>query len=226
MDGTNYQLGELLEFMTPSPEDRGFELENIVLTASFRSEVIGFVLCHYYPAQRKAIISYLAIDSQCREARKNAAPRLLERLLNMLKDRRHRGEFLFFDVQGVDPNDPQLSRGERQTRNARPILFRRSARQLGYRADTFEFDYLCPKVTMDPEMREYSFTLMCVPIEKDLPNPIPKEMLLEFLRFVYKTCYGDVYPLGHPEHEAHLLYLEGMVVRYAERLPESIPLKW
>lgn len=78
---------------------------------------------------------------------------------------------------------------------------------------------------MEPEAREYPFTLMCVPLQSDLRNPIPKEQMLEFLEFIYKTCYGDVYPEGHPDREAHLRHLDDMVRHYAETLPDHVAVK-
>lgn len=224
-DGTNYQPSEVLGFMHPRPDDRGIEVENIVLTAKFHGEVVGFVFCHYYPAERKAIISYLAIDRECREARMTAASSILARLLKILSDNRHPGEFLFFDLQGIDPDDPNVNSEERRLRRDRPVRFRRRAKEFGRKAVEFAFDYRCPKVTMEPESREYPFTLMCVPLQNELSNPIPKARALEFLGFIYKTCYGDVYPEGHPDREAHLRHLDDMVRHYAETLPDHVAVK-
>ena len=84
-DDTNYSLSEVAEFMNDKPEERRHvEGENIVLVAILKSEVVGFLFCHFYPERRKAIISYFAIDKRNNEARIKAADRLLLKLKKIL----------------------------------------------------------------------------------------------------------------------------------------------
>lgn len=225
-DGTNYtcdDLSALIDSGCERTEGRHVDAENIVLAAKFRAEVVGFVLCHFYPQRGKAIISYLAVDKNVHEARHAASERLMLRLKGILLEKKRACEFLFFDLQGVDDTDSTLSKEERRERKARPRLFIHTAKSLGLRAYQLHFAYRCPRVSLDSGTREYPFTLMCIPVRKQLAPCIPKETVFEFLRFIYSDCYGDFYPLSDPRFTEYQEYLRVTLERYAQVLPELIP---
>jgi len=219
-DGTNYSCEEMLEFTQATPGDRHVEVENIILAAIYRGEVVGFLLCHFYPERRKAIISYFGVNKEVLEARNGAATVLLKKLKKVLSKRRRSCEFIFFDMQGVEEGLPPE---EVAKRRARPVLFRQSARTLKMKSVTFDFPYRCPKVSLAPGTREYPFSLMCVPLSRDIPKPAPRALVISFLEFLYLDCYGDVYPVSDPRFAEHHAYLESVIADYRGSLPEFVP---
>lgn len=221
-DGTNYSPAEVLEILddsSMSAEDRHVRSENIVLIAMFQRNVIGFLFCHFYPERSKAIISYYGVSSAAPEAKRSAARQMLTRLKRILLSSDHQCDYLFFDLQGVDGATP---RAEVRKRKARPILFKQSARRLGLEAHLLEFPYVCPKVSMSDESREYPFTLMCVPIRGRLPRPVPRDLVLEFLSFIHLDCYGDLYPVHDPRFAKHREHLNQRLKHYQEILPQTV----
>jgi hypothetical protein len=221
-DGTNYSPAEVVEFLDDSTafaEERHVRAENIMLVALYHHTVVGFLFAHFYPDRRKAIISYYGVSSAVPEARSSAATRLLTRLKGILLSGHKPCDYLFFDLQGVDVSTP---RAEARKRKARPILFRQSARRLGLEARLLEFPYVCPKVSMSEESREYPFTLMCVPVGARLPRPVPRELVLEFLSFIHLDCYGDLYPVNDPRFAAYREHLTQRLRHYEETLPPTV----
>jgi hypothetical protein len=219
-DETNYSTAEVLGIVDGSAtEDRHVHAENIVLVAVFRRNVVGFLFCHLYPERRKAIISYYGVSSAAPEARLSAASHLLARLKNILVAGDHPCDYLFFDLQGVDGSMPIA---EARKRKARPILFKQSARRLGFEAHLLEFPYACPKVSMSHESREYPATLMCVPILGRLPRPIPRNLVLEFLSFIHFDCYGDLYPVHDPRFPKYREHLNQRLKHYQGTLPQTV----
>lgn len=221
-DGTNYSPEEILEFMDDPAifgEDRHVRAENIVLVAKFRHDVVGFLFCHFYPDRRKAIISYYGINPEVSEARRSASAKLLMRLKRVLLDGQHPCDFVFFDLQGIDPS---TSRAEARKRKARPVLFKQSAKRLGLSAYVLQFPYSCPKVSLSPDSREYPFSLMCVPIGATLPQPVPRALILEFLSFLHLDCYGDLYPVSDERFQPYREHLRQRLKHYNETLPSEV----
>jgi hypothetical protein len=221
-DGTNYSAEELLELFGTDPKfsvGRHIKAENIFLVAKLKNEVVGFVICHFYIEREKAIISYLGINSQIIEAKRSASKKLLNKLKTILLKHKDVCDFLFFDLQGVDSS---LSQAEKSKRKARPILFKQTAKRLGLRAYLLQFNYMCPKVSITDEAREYPFTLMCIPIHGQLSQKISKQIVMEFLNFIYLDCYGDIYPVNDPQFKVHHDYLEQKLKQYEETLPDEI----
>jgi hypothetical protein len=222
-DGTNYSVEELLELLGDDPKftiGRHIEAENIILVAKLRKEVIGFLICHFYVERRKAIISYLGINSQIIEAKRSASKVLFNKLKTVLLKHEDECDFIFFDLQGVDSSLPQ---SEKLKRKARPILFKRIAKRLGVRAYLLQFNYICPKVSMSDKAREYPFTLMCIPVHGQLAPKIPKKTVMEFLIFIYLDCYGGIYSVSDPKFKAYNDYLKEKLKQYEETLPDAIP---
>ena len=199
---------------------RHIKVENIILVAKLKKEVIGFVICHFYIERRKAIISYLGINSHIKEAKRLASRKLLNKLKTILLKYEDVCDFLFFDMQGADSSLPQA---EKSKRRARPILFRQIAKRLGVHAYLLQFNYMCPKVSMTDRAREYPFTLMCIPVHGQLAPKIPKQTVMEFLIFIYLDCYGGIYSVNDPQYKAHHDYLKEKLKQYDETLPDEVP---
>ena len=221
-DGTNYSPEELLDFLTrPVFTDRHIpNIENIVLVAKRRTTVVGFMFCHFYPERRKAIVSYYAIDRRDDTARATAARAMAVRLQQLLSETSRTCDYLFFDTQNPDA---QIGKIENRARRARPALFKLTADSLGLRAYKLDFNYRCPRVSLDPDAREHPFTLLCIPMQGVvLPVPVPKDTIIVFLRFIYEDCYGDVYPVSDPRFNEHRKYLSSLVETYQSSLPDFI----
>lgn len=216
-DGTNYSIEEVVEFMDAKYEAKHHvDVENITLVAVLKDEVIGFIFCHLYPERRKAIVSYFAINKESAEARLSGA----HRLLTKLKDILIKGDLcdiLFFDLQGFDATTPKTDRSERK---ARRVLFMLKAKSFGLKARELKFPYQCAKVSMSEDAQEYPFSLFCVGVQNQIPDKVPKQQMLEYLRFIYLDCYGDMYPVEDPRFEEHQKYLRKIVEKYEDTLPE------
>lgn len=218
-DGTNYSIEEMVEFLNAKFEAaRHVEVENIALVAVLRDEVVGFIICHLYPTRRKAIISYFAIKKEIPVARLKASRQLLVKLRDILVSGRA-CDVLFYDLQGFDASTSKTDRSERR---ARPVLFKQSAKFLGLKACEFQFEYQCPKVSMSESSHEYPFSLFCIGVQVQMPDSIPKQLMLEYLRFIYLDCYGDVYPVSDPRFQEHHAHLQKIIDRYETTLPELV----
>lgn len=218
--GTNYTIEEIVEFMDVKPEaERHVEVENITLVAVLKGEVVGFILSSLYPERRKAIVTYFAIDEKNDEARKSAAHPLLEKLKTLLI-KSNKCDALFYESEGVDVND---SADERRTRRGRRLLFRLRARAFGLKALEFQFPYHCARVSLSQDAHESPFSLFCVGIRESIPVSLSKKQLLEYLRFIYLDCYGDLYPKKDPRFQEHQAHLRRMLEHYEKTLPEVVP---
>ena len=220
-DGTNYSAEELIDCMDARPiASHHVEVSNIILVATFKGTVVGFLFAHFYPARRKAIISYFAVDKNVKEARIDgvAAKRLTIALTQMLR-KSGTCDALFYDVERVGPSTPAE---ERKRKMGRAGLFRAQAKALRLDAREFKFEYLCPKVSMSAFAHEQPFALFCIGLPAPLPRELPKETILEYLRFVYLDCYGDIYPKDDPRFAAHQDHLRKMITHYEETLPSTV----
>jgi len=223
-DGTNYSPEVLLEFLTsPVLTDRHYGvLENVILVAKNGEVVTGFIFCHYYNQQRRAMISYYAIDKSDESTRSGAAKALTAKLRDILSAQQRDCEYLFFDTLCPDPGS--TSDEETRERRARPALFKLTALSLGLRAFQFHFDYRAPRLSLEPTAREHRSTLLCIPLSgRSFPVGVSKALVLDFLRFIYIDCHGDCYRPEDPRFGEYQRYLLRLVASYTESLPEQIP---
>jgi hypothetical protein len=220
-DGTNYSLEEWLELFGDNPkfpDKKHVKTENIILVAKFKKEIVGFVTCHFYFEKKKAIISYLGINEKL-EARQSATRKILRKLKAVLTKNKYVCEYLFFDLQGIDPT---LTQEEKTKRKAKSRLFKQKAKSFSLCAYILQFDYKCPKVSISDGAREYPFILMCIPVKGQLPRQIPKITIMEFLSFIYNDCYGDLYHIDDPRFKTHHDYLSELIYYYDNTLPDYI----
>ena len=98
-----------------------------MLVAKFHNDVVGLLLASYYPERRKAIVGYYGINRELVEARRFAGNKLLPKLHKILMHATPPCEYLFLDLQGVDPATPKKEASERK---ARPVRFKQSAKRL------------------------------------------------------------------------------------------------
>lgn len=219
-DDTNYSLEEIVELLNAEPEAKHHvDVKNIILVAVLKGEVVGFLLCHFYPERRKAIISYFAIDKKNRKACIEAADRLLLELKKILL-KRNKCKVVFYESEG---SEATISKHERREREARRALFRIKARAHGLKALEFKFQYQCARVSLSDDVHERPFSLFCIGVQEQIPPNLPKKQLLEYLRFIHLDCYGDLYPEDDPRFEEHQAYLRERLLHYEKTLPDTVP---
>jgi len=95
-------------------------------------------------------------------------------------------------------------------------------KSLDIQAYELQFDYQCPKVTLTDESHEYPSILLCIPIWKKLLTPVPKQIIIDFLNFLYLCSYGDIYPIIDPKFNIYQEYLRQKIKYYEESLPNFI----
>jgi hypothetical protein len=220
-DGTNYSAEECVEFMDEHfTDERHVAVKNIILVAVFKGRVVGFVFAHFYPEKRKAIVSYFAVDKSFKEARIDgiAAKRLTGALKTALI-KEGTCDALFYDVEFISPS---ASVKDRRRKMGRAGVFRAHAKALDLQPREFQFQYLCPRVSLSEFAHEQPFILFCVGIAKPIPKELTKAEMIEYLRFVYLDCYGDMYAREDPRFVAHQDYLRTMLAQYEQTLPEKI----
>jgi hypothetical protein len=219
---TNYSgehIVEILEKGSEPENTRHVRSEDIVLVARFKQEVVGFMFCHFYPARRKAIVSYYGIDGQFLEARKSAADCLLKKLKSLLTAKSRKCEYLFFDVERPDT---RLELKKNRERKCRIILFKQSARHLREKAYEIQFDYQSPKITLDEKTHKTSLVLMFVPLKPTSISSLEREELTKFLEFVLLDCYGDIYRMDDPRFKKYHEHLNQLLKKYQRDLPARI----
>ncbi|HMT08641.1 MAG TPA: hypothetical protein PKA82_11605 [Pyrinomonadaceae bacterium] len=219
-DYTEEDMWEYLHQQEVPIENRPIRVEDFFLVAKYHGEVIGFLICAFYPDRRKAIIPYYAIDSSVTSlAQTNASRKLRKAIRKLLIKRSCR--YLFFDVERPFTN---LPKEELNIRKKRIRRFRMDAETAGLHAYAINFDYKTPKITIDPGAASTKLTLMVVPITDKLSSPISRQDLMGFLRFIYLDCYGDIYELSDPRHTKYHAHLSQQLVAQEKLLPETVDL--
>lgn len=222
-NGVNYSADVIMEIVRGSSipqEKRHVRCEDITLVARFRNVIVGFLFCHFYPDRRKAIISYYGIHKEFAEARKHAAILLLKKIKSILEEKHH-CEFLFFDAERPSAG---ISKNENTRREARIALFRHDAILFGFEAHVLQFDYHPPRITLAKGTHEDSLVLMFVPLHKFSAPTLPKDTVVEFLRFVYLDCYGDIYHIDDPRFVKYHEHLIKKLKKCESSLPQTIPI--
>ncbi len=221
---SNYSSSDIMDLIEHQNHSKDVShniSEDFIMVAKCKSDVIGFLLCHFYPEREKAIISYYGIDKNIRSARTSAAHSLLSAIHNELTSKGRSCKYLFFDVER--PTN-RLTRKERAERKARVTVFKQSARSFGRKAFCIEFDYSSPRITLSTGTRETPLTLMTIPLASSLEGSISRETLLEFLSFIYFDCYGDIYELNDPHFKSYQDHVSKKLEKYSASLPAKINL--
>lgn len=216
-DGTNYTGEELLEFLNEEIPGRAVKVENLILVAKYKGDVVAFLLAHHYPERRKAIVSYVGRDEGVRETKRIATRILRERLVRMLKSDGRSCEYLFYDIQ---------LRGKDEESGSHRVLssrFQADAAALSLAAYELKFEYVCPRISLTDGTEEYRSRLFCVPLRGELPGKLPRDQVLDMLRFIYLDCHGDLYRVSDPRFALYQNYLGEVLERFEQALPEQIP---
>ncbi len=221
-DAANYSPDDLLEFIDPTEAfsaKRHVRAENIVLVAKHHDDVVGLLLCHFYPDRANAIISYHGINPSVPAANVSAGPRLLRLLRRILLGGGRKCDFLLFEIE---EGSVRRTDGKRRRRNALFERFRINASGLGLRALRLEFPYYCPKVSLEETAEERLLDLVCIPIGAELPKPVPGPAMLDLLTFLHLDCYGDLYCTDDPRFPIYRQYLQERVEHYRATLPVAV----
>lgn len=218
----NYDVEQVVAMIDPRNQfsrQKHVRSEDLVLIAKYHREVVGFIFCHYYPDRRKAIVSYFGIDKTSREARAFAAAALVERLKGLLSAKERHCDFLFFDVERPEA---VRRKEERSRRLARIKVLKQDVDHVGLQAYCLDFRYQRPKIVLSDNAKEIPLTLMVVPIHGVLAGTLPKEVVMEFLRFIYLDCYGDIYNMTSPEFAEYHKHLAARLVDLERDLPKVV----
>ncbi|QQR74389.1 MAG: hypothetical protein IPJ17_02000 [Holophagales bacterium] len=190
---------------------------HFVLAGKLHGDVVSFLFCHYYPNRRKAIVSYMGSDKDAKEARGRAVDSLVRRLVRHLTDQSPPCTLLLFEC---DRPIPGLDPAEQREREARPFLFKRTAKDLGYRSFQLPVDFHQPKLNL--ETPEYGAPLVLVTILMGTPMTAAIEdeeaLTAATLDFLLFDAYGDYYSPDDPRHEEYQAYLREQRARYLARV--------
>lgn len=63
---------------------------------------------------------------------------------------------------------------------------------------------------------------MIVPLAGQKVESIPKELAIEFNKFVYLDCYGDIYETTDPHYAKYRQYLFDRIREYEDTLPDHV----
>lgn len=228
-DGSNYTEDEIAEFIDDcigvDHHSRHVPVENIFLIAKIRGEVIGFIWACYYPRRGWAIIPYYGIDKSIKEARLGVAVRLVRHLIKMLKKCRPSCRGAVFEVQ--KPNQT-IDVGERKKRIARIRRFKEVGKELKLMIRELDFVYTRPRLSVgdDPLAKEEELVLLMANVDGSRwADDLNRQRLAALLEFLYHDCYGDVYPVDDPRHEAFHRYLRIRLDEISRTLPAHTRLK-
>jgi len=224
-DGTNYSADEMAGLL---PDESGDEIQRhvvvnqFVLVAKRHRAVIGFAFCHYYPRSRGAVISYFGIDRTVREARAGATQALLTSLVRKLKAAEPPCEFVVFELQ--KPGDG-LAEAENAERRARPVLFKRRAKDFGLGAFELPISYCRPKLSLESPAEGEPLALMCAIFGTQRLRAVTRIEAERILRCLHLDGYGDFYDVADPRHEQYLAYLSTRVDSLMKVMPEAIAVR-
>ena len=200
-------------------ESKNLRVEDFVLVAKYNGAVVGFLFCHFFLQHRKAIISYYGIDKSVLEARRSAANVLLKSIRTMLCSNGRKCDYLFFEVERPGIGS---SKEENVKRKARISVFKQGALAFGLKANCLRFDYTSPRITLSAGTEETPLTLMVISFVGGLKELIPRALVIEFLRFIYLECYGDIYETSDFSYSAYQIHLREKLSEYEEILPDEI----
>lgn len=218
-EGTDYTREDMYDIMDEHfGDNKHVHVENIILISECNGTVLGFIFAHYYRSYKKCIISYYATTPEnAHAAAKAASPVLLLKKLRQILVAR-RCTHLFFDLRGNHTFTDEHSRGHK----GRAKAFAQRARQLGLQSLMCQFDYISPKLSLDPDYKESRCTLHFIPLTNGKLTHVSKSDMIRHLEFVYQCCYGDMYDMTHPQFKAYQVHLKSLVNRYRESLPELV----
>ena len=225
-DGTNLSCEDIITFF---PDESGplredyVVVEDILLAGIMHKEVVGFILAHYFPEPRTAILSYFGIDKSSQGARNSGATILLQRLRRILARTNPQCEWLVFELHHADPG---LDQETNNRRDARAALFKQTAKQLRLRAAELMVDYVRPKWCLEPQVVEEPMRLMCCPLVRQIAlHALPKDKAMHLLEAMYLYCYGAYYTVGDPRLKVHQEYLRHRLKMYELVLPDPVEIR-
>lgn len=204
-DGFN--ADELYEYIQSSlkSDKRPVEVDDIWLIAKRGGNVVGFFFCHYYPKQKKSWVSYYGIVKPKELPENTISSKLLKKILLYLK--KQKCEYLFFDI----------------LRSKKSLIkrFKKDAKTNDVEAWVLKFDYKAPKIS-DSSRPNSQLTLMFIPLGVSFERPIKREIINNFLDFVYLDCYGDIYEITDSRYEKFKKYLANKLQEVKKEIPETV----
>lgn len=207
----DYAPEELLEFCDdPKNERKHVPADNIILVAKYKGSLLAFLSCFYYPQKGYGIIAHYGKNPNFREEGKYVDKQILGYLRKLLV-KKHNCELIVFEIDAMDK------------RMGKAYLFTRFARKIGYEGYQLQFEFVRPMRYLN-DTEGGRLDLYVIPINYPVTALMPKEKVLDIIRFLHLYCYGDYYDVSDPSHLEYQNYLKGRVAYYEQHLPAQIRL--
>ena len=215
-DNTRISPEEILKFIGNHKQSDKIKVCDYLYLCIKERKLIGFLKFIYCYKQNYLFIAYLGIDKKNGIARQEASIALYSKLKKMLKKKFKHCKGIFFEVES--------SRTKGGVAKMR--LFKNAANRNKFECYKIGINYIQPEMPTDkgsinPEKAE----LLFIPLgaNKNRHTTIHKELVLEYLTFIYKKIYGRVYD----DKELNFLYqnyLSELLNDYRNNLPTKIPI--
>lgn len=190
-------------------------------------EVVSFLKVMYCTDSKYLFVAYYGINTTIEQARLFAAPLMMKTLVRLVQTEIKDCKAVLCEVQKPQT---QLEQAENDKRKARLRLFKETARILNFRLFEIDFEYLQPRMEIERDQRqqsEESMILLYAPIKDEIPfdRQLPKNKLLEILKFIYLQIYRPTYRHEPEKDFIYQSYLNSLLELYEHLLPDYIPLK-
>ncbi len=174
----------------------------------------GFADVSYFVMEKILYVSYIGVLASELPGEKTIYTlQIADHLLNYYKSNHMQIDEIVFDTEN-----------ERLFRFFSRVLYNK------YKLKTYLIDveFIQPRIIADNDhevTEEVVFYLSWIPVNDSLQelNPMPKEKILSLIRSVYWNIFLEI--TDGSSREEYEQYLEGLIKKYEDQLPESIRLK-
>jgi hypothetical protein len=208
-----------------------------LLVAKDESVVVGYLYATYYKTSSYMFVNYLAIDDSSINARRMAACRLIQHLLNYARKHRYKWRAIIAEVEEFE----KVSYGNEQSYepHARKMMrvFQHAVRKIAKKCkvNTDLYRILCeyhqPALRPDEidqydrtDSRDYKQWLLYIPMdESEVMSALggkflSKQAVLGIIKFIFLEVYLDAYATSQAYHG----YLKRKAVELGESIPEMV----
>jgi hypothetical protein len=214
-------MQEYLE--TRKNPDRDYD--EILLIAKVNSQVVAYTYLNYYQKHHLLFLNYLGSNRQDKSLSEHTTKALIEALQYLYLKELPQCKGLLYEI---DATDPALTKEENDHRKARRRLFSGLVRKLGLKDYKIPINYIQPKVSIldGSSFEEVPMLLMYVPMSNSSNRTVlTKDELTSIIETTYLEWYGDIYESDPETQEQYLAYLEQIVSRFVNALPDRVALE-
>jgi len=188
--------------------------------------VVSFLKTMYCKDTQYMFIAYYGIDTSVERARRLAAPAMMKSLANLIKKDLKDCKAV---IAEVEPPNMKIDERENTERRARIRLFKETANRLSYPMYEIGIKYLQPQMEIadDEKYLEEESILLYAPVSDPKPynKKIPKEKVLDILRFIYLQIYRPTFRHDPENDFSYQRYLNTLLQHYETTLPDTVSLK-